>query len=338
MRRPRTRTGVDLGKAAAAWRGGRRRAATALAVVLLMIPASAMAQPASAPPRGCVGHSGPLTLSLVPHVPQVVLEIELVLRSTADGTIHDDPNQITLITDQGEQAVPLTAAQAKNMFSNTGQVIVGTLAFGLTGYLATTEARAALVKHIDDTIWTVTEIPPGATRTGSLYFKSLDPKTDQFMLTVDGLSDDSGALPAIHVGCGLVKDASAKTAPPTTTVRTYATALRTASGPLAMTLTRVEFAADSTSADVTVENNSDVEANLFFAKPATVLRDASGNSYALQDLKTTLPDRVPAHGSVHGILVFAPVPRPPLTTAATLSMPNVQLGQDVLELKMDIPF
>jgi len=335
----RMRTEADgRNPVAASRRGRRRRVAVAATALLLLAQPFVVAQPASAPPTACVAQSGPASLSIIPHVPQILFEIEITLRNAAAGVIHDDPGQITLVSDQGDQTNPLTAAQAKSMISNPSQAFWAAFGLGYTGYLLTKEHQDALMKHVHDFIWTATDIPPGGAEQGSLFFKLPNPKTGQFLLTMDGLSAESGPLPALHVICALVKDESAKGPPAPPTVRTYAAPLHATSGPLVITLTKVEFARDATSADVTVENTSDVGANLFFAKPATVLRDPYGKSYALQDLKTTLDDLVPAHASVRGTLVFAPLPRPPLIAAATLSMPNVQLGTDVLELKMEIGF
>ena len=314
------------------------RAWIAAAAVLLLFQAPVAAQPVNPPSSACSGQSGSVTASLSPLAPQVLFEMELTLQNNAAGTLHVDPGQIALLSDQGDQTTALTAQQAKSLIYNPGQSFWSWFWFGSIGYATNQAHQAALMKHVDEAIWTATAIQPGATEQGALFFKLPNPKTAQFALVINGLSADSGALPPLRVDCALPKDQSAKGAPTPPAVRTYSMALRAVSGPIAMTLTNVQFTADATSAVVTIENTSDAEANLFFAKGGTVLTDASGKSYALSYLKTTVDDRVPAHGTVRGVLVFDPIPQPPLTAAATLTMPNIHLGDAVLELTMEIHF
>jgi hypothetical protein len=269
-------------------------------------------------------------------MPQVLFEVPLVLENRSDTAFHVDPARMALISDQGEQSSPLTAEQAKAVIYNPGQSLWSAFWFGLIGYAVNAAKQAQLMKEVDARILVPMDLQAGAVQKGSLFFKPPDPKADQFVLVVDGLAASAGALPSVRVTCAYPKNRPVQASAPAPAVRTYALQARAASGPVALAVSQIEFRQDATALNVTVQNDSDTDANLFFAKAGATLTDDTGRTYALRVLATDLADYVPAHGSVQGRLVFAPLPPPPVTSKAVLTMADVHAGDTAYDLRVEL--
>jgi hypothetical protein len=309
--------------------------AAVMAMLLILQPA-AFGQAPGVQSQGCLGESDAIALSAAPMAPHVLFEIELSVLNKTAAKIHLDPGKFAVLSDQGDQATPLTSDQAKSIIYNPSQSLWSGFWFGYLGYAANASKQAELMKRVDAKILTATDVQPGIAVKGSLFFKPPTPKARQFVLVVDGLSSDTGALDPLHVNCAYPSSRSSQTAAAPPAVRTYSLALRAASGPITMSVSRIEFAQDATSVVVVIENSSDTDADLFFAKPSTYLTDTTGKSYALRSLRTEIGDRVNAHGAVRGTLVFQPLAHPELTTSVTLTMPDIRVGDATYEIKADV--
>lgn len=304
--------------------------------LLLLLPQPAPAQPSGGPTAPCMGASEAIAVSAAPQMPQALFEVPLVLQNRTEGTLHVDPARMALLSDRGEQAGPLTAEQAKAIIYNPGQSLWAGFWFGILGYTANRAKQARLMKEVDLRILTATDLQPGAVQKGSLFFKAPDPKADQFVLVVDGLSAASGALPPVRVACAYPKNRPGGATASVPAVRAYALQERATSGPIAVTVSQIEFSQDATTLSVTFENDSDAEADLFFAKAGATLTDGAGRTYALRALTADVGDRVAAHGTLQGRLMFAPLPVPPATSAAVLTMPDVHVGDAAYDLRIEL--
>lgn len=324
-------------------RGGRaldrRRAWVALMVALVLAaPTGAFAQTPPDQSTRCQGESDAISVSSTVLPPAAVFEIELTLQNKAVGKIHVDPGRFSVTGEMDEMLTPLTADQAKGFIDNPGQSFWSFFWFGSLGYAANQAKQAEQKKQIDTRILNATDIPPGGVRKGSLFFKVPTPKAEQFTLVIEGLTLEGTDLAPLRLGCAFPKSfhAGQGAAPTPPSVRTFTLVARGGSGPIVLGVSKIVFAKDSTSLEVTVENSSDVEANIFFAVANATLTDNAGKSYALRVLKSEISDRVAPHGSIPGRLTFEPMPLPPLTTGVTLTMPDIRAGDAVYEVKVDL--
>jgi hypothetical protein len=308
---------------------------SAMAMLMIVQPA-AFGQAPGVPSQACLAESDAVALSAAPMAPNVLFEIDLSILNKTGAKIHIDPEKFAALSDQGDQATPLTSDRAKSIIYNPSQSLWSGFWFGYLGYAANASKQAELMKRVDARILTAMDVQPGIAIRGSLFFKLPTPKARQFVLIADGLTSEIGALDALRVNCAYPSGRSGQTAAAPPAVRAYSLALRASSGPITMNVSRIEFAQDATSVVVVIENSSGIDADLFFAKPSASLTDTAGTSYALRSLKTDIGDRLPAHGAVRGTLVFPPLAHPEVTTSVTLTMPDIRVGDATYELKADV--
>ncbi len=315
----------------------RTRTWIALMVALVLaVPTGAFAQTPPDQSTRCLGESDSISVSSTVLPPTALFEIELTFQNKATGRIHVDPGRFALIGEIEELMTPLTADQAKGLIDNPGQSFWSFFWFGSLGYAANQAKQADLKKQVDTRILSVTDIQPGAVHKGSLFFKGPNTKAEQFTLVIEGLTSEGSELASLRLGCEFPKGRSGQGAAAPPSVRTFALVARGRSGPIAMGVSKIVFAKDATSLEVTIENASDVEANIFFAMASATLTDKAGKSYALRVLKSEVGDRVAPHSSIRGKLTFEPMPLPPVTTGATLTMPDIRAGDAVYEVKVDL--
>jgi len=316
------------------------RALTATVLLLALVPwTGASAQ--SGPPRAtsCSSASDILTVTANVRPPRAVLEIELALRNTSTAPIRIDPARFALFNDQGEQFAPLSAEQARQLIRNPALDLWGWFWFGTSGSEVgigvgvTTQAS----QEVDLRILRAVDLAPGATLRGSVYFRSPHPQVNLFILSLDGLTGGTDTpLAPVRLTCDVPR--AAATSGAAGAAKLVPLNARAAAGPVAVSVSGVSFAKDFTTLMVSVENSATVEAGLFAALLDARLTDDGGRTYAVRLLRSDLPDRVPARGTVRGRLVFEPLPFPPVLRSARLTLPEIRVGDAVYEIALDLRF
>jgi hypothetical protein len=324
-------------------RGGtkRRYMWIALATVLVVTGQTMVrAQPTPVQPTTFLGESESVSVSATVVPTQVPLfEIALVVRNKTAGPLHMDPSRFALVSDEGQQASPLSSDEAKNLIRNPDQTFWSFFWFGWLGYAANASQQANQMRQVDAKILKAADIEEGASVNGSLYFKPLNPKTTQFTLSIDGLAQPSGEkVTAVRLNGELPrgKPAQGAPAPQRPIVKTYPLSARGSSGPIVIEISTAEFGKDSTSVAVTIKNSSAAEVSILSPVFKATMVDNTGKTYALRFLKTEIGDRVASNGSIQGRLTFDPMPLPPLITSMTLTVPGFQVDDAVYDVKVEM--
>ena len=316
--------------------------ARALALIILgilAVPIGALAQPAPARPTACSSASDLLAVTATVRPPRAVLEIELTLRNSSPAPIRINPDHFALFNDQGEQAAPLSADQARQLMRNPALDLWGWFWFGTSGSevgigVGVTNQAS---QEVDLRILRTVDLAPGATLRGSAYFRSPHPQVNLFILSLDGLSAGTGTILApVRLTCEVPK--AAATSGAAGAAKLVPLNARATAGPVVIAASGISFAKDFTTLMVSVENGAAVEAGLFAALLDAQLTDDGGRTYAVQVMRSDLPDRVPARGIVRGRLVFEPLPFPPVLRSARLTLPEIRVGEALYEITLDLHF
>ncbi|MGH7185328.1 MAG: hypothetical protein ACREIB_03485, partial [Pseudomonadota bacterium] len=123
-----------------------------------------------------------------------------------------------------------------------------------------------------------------------------------------------------------------------TGARWMAVSARAEAGPIAVTVSNIEFTRLATTVTVAVENAADADADLFTAIGDARMIDSAGRRYTVRMLPSDLPDKVSARSRGRGRLVFDPLPIPPAVNAATLAIPGVRVGAATYDISIDLRF
>ncbi len=318
--------------------GGSMWIALAMTVVV-MGQTMALAQPATVPPTTFLGESESVAVSAtVVRGNLPLLEIALTVQNKTAGPVRMDPSRFLLVSDQGDQASPLSADVAKDLMRSPDQSFWSWFWFGAIGYVANANQQADQMKQVDLRILKASDIDPGGNVKGSLFFKPLNAKTSQFTLSIDGLAQPSGEkLAAVRLNGELPKGTAAQgAAPQRPLIKTYALSGKGSAGPIAIEVTRAEFSKDFTVVAVTITNSSAAEVSTLSPVVKATMADDTGKTYTLRFLKTEIGDRVTSNGSIQGRLTFEPMPLPPLTTAMTLTVPGFQVEDAAYDVKVEM--
>ena len=315
------------------------RALTATVLLLVLVPSTgAFAQSGPPQPASCSGASDVLTVTATVRPPRAVLEIELALRNASPAPIRIDPARFALFNDQGEQFAPLSAEQARQLIRNPALDLWGWFWFGTSGSEVgigvgvTTQAS----QEVDLRILRAVDLAPGATLRGSVYFRSPHPQVNLFILSLDGLTGGTDTpLAPVRLTCDVPR--AAATSGSVGAAKLVPLNARAAAGPVAVSVSGASFAKDFTTLMVSVDNSATVEAGLFAALLDARLTDG-GRTYAVRLLRSDVPDRVPARGTVRGRLVFEPLPFPPVLRSARMTLPEIRVGDAVYEIALDLRF
>jgi hypothetical protein len=314
-------------------------------VLVLIVGSLLLTQPfrvggqESRAPVPCQAESAGLTiLAAVRQRVPYVFEIELTIRNGSAAIVRLDPAGLVLVPDRGAPVKPLTLDQTIQPIRAPISVGVSWLAvFGSFGIFVNVDSQELLIRDVEARFLSPAPVAPGATLKGSAYFRPQLELT-QFDLLVDELTMPSGEpLAALLLRTCPVPGRTAGSrpagAPPEG--RAAAPNARGAAGPFAATVRGVLLTADATTISVSLENGGAVEGRLFNALADARLTDQLGRVYPVRMLRSDVPDRVAPGGSVHGRLVFAPLPLAPTTRGATLTLPGVAAGDAAYDLNVE---
>ncbi len=301
-----------------------------------------LAQSGAARFTTCQVGSDALAVSATVRQPYVILEIELVLQNGSASGIQIDPSRFALYSDQGELNVPLSAEQAAQLIRNPTLDVWAWfwVVSGNFGVAVGVGGTSEQVQRVDTRMLRPTELLPGASVKGSLYFRSPNPRVNLFTLSLEGMAAAGERLAPVRLNCEMPRPPASggAAAAPAPAMKTITMNARAAVGPLIISVPALDFAKDFTAVMLSIENSADVEANLFAVLLDTKLIDDTGRAYAVRPLRSELPARVPARGSVRGRLVFEPLPLPPAIRVTRLTMPEVRVGDAVYDIQIELRF
>lgn len=313
--------------------------AGALCVVLLVLAVSGVAaQPAPGPRNTCAADSDFLGVTATVFHPIPILEIQVGLENRSAGKLRVEPGMFAMTSAQTGRVSPLTLEQAKEVLQNPAQVLAGLLLFGLVGLFANVESQKRWTAYAETTLFRAADLPPGASARGSLFFRPTLSMT-QLTLALEGLTSEAGEpLPPLVTNCRVPSQTAQPTPVATAEARTYVMTARATAGPITLRVQNAEFAREATTLTVSVENAGDVEANLFNAIADARLADSGGKTYTIRTLRSDLSDRIPPLSGAKGRLVFEPLPLPPTVKAATLTVPEIRVGEAVYTIIAELRF
>ncbi len=277
------------------------------------------------------------------------VEVELTLLNKTQGGIRIDPWRFALVPDQGDPVSPASPEQVVYALGGPGPLNVGLFGFfgGGRGSSFGVAVGGAVplnlsARTIDARILRAGELASGASLRRSVYFRPASWPA-QFTLLLDGLAVSSGAgLPPIELrNCQMSfrpSEPPVAVTPPPLGARTIVLSARADTGPVAVSVSSVEFTRQATTLTVVVENSAEVDADLFVAIGETRLVDNTGKAYAVRMLRSDLPDRVGSRSQGRGRLVFEPLPIPPAVISAALTIPGVRVGAEAYDIRLDLRF
>jgi hypothetical protein len=314
-------------------------------VVVLGVHTNARSQPRTAGPcrvdGPVVSADGTVRSRALPYF----LEIELTVTNRLPGRLRLDPMRFVLVPDQGDpvgaaapdQVVSVLRSPSPAYLDLAGVVWTGSVAIGVGVGPIDLQARAIEARMLKPG-----DVASGASVRGSIYFGPAAWPA-QFTLSLDGLAGESSAAlpPAELRGCQMPYRPSQPpvvVSPVPAAPRTFLISARATAGPVAVSVSKVEFARHATTVSVAVENGAAVDADLFVAIGQAELVDGAGRAYAVRMLRSDLADRVAAGGQVRGILVFDPLPMPAGKVSAVLLMPGVRVAGATYDIRIDLQF
>jgi hypothetical protein len=313
--------------------------------VLLGHGALASAQPSTASTADCQAENNFVAIAGIVHVrAPYFVEVELSVHNKSAAALWIDPARITLVPDDGrpiatassDQVVHAPRGSAPVYIDATGIIVSGSFAIGVG--IGPIDLRG---RTLEARFLRAQSIPGDARQAGSVYF---NPKAwpARFDLAVNGLRLGAGAsLPALSLrGCVLrhiPKVPPQPLAQPIPSARRIEVAAQATRGPVTMKVSAVELGRFATTLTVAIENASDREMDLFTAYGHTRLVDDAGASYALHILRSDLAERVPARGTIHGRLVFEPIPLDRVPPKVTLALPGLRVGGLIHDLAVVVP-
>lgn len=325
-----------------------RRLIAGLTGVLMLcaVPATSSAQvrPAAVPCRVdafLLSAAGTVKTRALPYF----VEIELTLTNKSHIDLRVDPGRFTLLPDQGEPVTPAGRAQVIEALRNPTPVNLGFFGFfsiGSVGVAVGAYPLDVVTRTVDARILKSGELGPAASITGSVFFAPAAWPA-QFAVSLDGLTAPSGtALP--HVVLHACRMPFRPNEPPVALgaipagARSIAVSARGEAGPIAVSVSNVEFTRLATTVTVEVANAADADADLFAAIGDARVTDSAGRHYTVRMLPSDLPDKVGARSRGRGRLVFEPLPIPPAVNEATLAIPGVRVGAAAYDITIDLRF
>lgn len=285
----------------------------------------------------CIARSGSLTVTATLQTLAAALEINLLVSNAGPVAVRVDPSKAVLATAEGVQT-PWTAAQVKRAHSDLGAYIVAGALFppllAITGI-----SQLNFNRYVDGRALRAGDVAPGGTLRGSIFF-AMPPETQsRAALDLTGLISDLGNARPIRLYCPLPRGPSAYAASGAFVPLTVSLGASAARGAAEVSVDLVEFAADYTAVELRMTNKGDAPAEIFGAMVNATLRDETGTIYAGFPARGDFRDRVPAKQTVPARLVFAPLPLPPKTTAAILTIPGIRFGpEDAIDLTVVLRF
>lgn len=304
------------------------RKASAILLLIAVLPAVVWAQPAADVPASCLGKAGGLTATVwIIQLPSAI-EFDLLLANQGDAPLQFDPSTVVLRTAEST-ASPLTADETKRADRDYGAYVLSGLLFQGALLPFTLIAQLNFNRYVETRIFHAADIRPGQPVRGSLFFP----------LQPDGRS--RAALDLGRVGlkmyCSLPRrdvDVDVPPAPPILTVSLNA---RGRSGPVEARVHTAEFGADYTALELSMFNQSAASAEIFMAMVNASLRDGAGVVYAARAVRSDFMDRIAALGSGTVRLVFVPLPAS--TAAASLRIPGVWFGpENSVDVTVELKF
>ncbi len=315
-------------------------------LLVLGAPISAASAQVGSTPR-CQADIAALSAAGVVHTRALpyFVEVELTLMNKSQGGIRLDPGRFVLQPDQGDLVAPASRDQVIYALGGPSGVNLGlfgvfwsgSVGVGVSAYPLDLSAR-----RIDARILKAGELAPGVTLRGSVFFRPASWPA-HFNILLDGLAGESGAgLPPVELrNCQMPfrpSEPPVALNPPPPGARTFAVSVRADAGPIVVSVSSVEFNRLATTLTVTVENSAEANADLFTAIGETRLVDNTGKVYLVRMLRSDLPDRVGPRSQGRGRLVFEPLPIPPITISATLTIPGVRVAPASYDISIDLRF
>jgi len=308
------------------------------AVALIMtLSFPAFAQPTSDLGPTCIGQSGFVTVTATLQTLAAALEVELLVANTGTVAVRIDPSKAVLTTAEGVQS-PWTADQVKRAHRDLGAYIVAGGLFPPLLILAGV-SQLNFNRYVDARAFRSGGVAAGQTAHGSIFFP-MPPETQaRATLELTGFAAASADLRPVRLYCALPRGASARAvlgafAPLTVSLGTTAATTR-----VEVTVDTIEFAPDYTAVDLRISNKSETPVEIFGAMVNASMRDGAGRIYAGRPALGSFIDELPARRSVAIRLIFAPLPLPPKTAAATLTIPGIWFGpEDAFDLTVDLRF
>ncbi|MGH2349896.1 MAG: hypothetical protein ACRDFT_10595, partial [bacterium] len=154
-----------------------------------------------------------------------------------------------------------------------------------------------------------------------------------------GLVPASGALRPVRLYCALPRGASAQVVSGPFAPLTVSLGASASKGGAEVAVDAVEFAPDYTAVELRISNTAEMPAEIFGAMVNASVRDEAGITYAGRPARGDFRDRVLAKQTISARLVFAPLPLPPKTTVAMLTIPRIWFGpEDAVDLTVVLRF
>jgi hypothetical protein len=273
------------------------------------------------------------------------VEVELTLVNKGQTRLRLDPARFSLVPDQGAPVSPTGRDEVVDTLRSPVSPYVGAYGIFHSGSFGVAIGVGPLDLHakvIESRVLRAGDLLPGASVRGSVYFRPPSWPA-QFSLVLDGLASESGAgLPSVALrDCWMPFRPSEPpigfgSLPPG--LRTVPVNARAEAGPMALSVSSVEFTRDATTLAITVQNNGPAAADLFMAIADARLVDDTGKTYAVRIVRSDFPERVTERGEARGRLVFEPLPHPPAVTSARLTLPGIRAGGALYDLRVDLRF
>ncbi|HEY3249077.1 MAG TPA: hypothetical protein VGK88_12415 [bacterium] len=285
----------------------------------------------------CVGRSGSITVAANLQTLAAALEVELFLENTGTVSIRLDPSKTVLRTNENTLSA-WTADQAKQAHRDIGAyILAGALFPPLLAITGVTQLN--FNRYVDSRAFHTIDMPAGGTARGSIFFPMPPESAARAELELGGLTPDSGALLPVRMYCALPRGASAQVAANGFAPLTVSLGANGSNGAAAVTVEAVEFASDYTAVEIRISNKADTQAEIFGAMVNASLQDGSGAIYAGRPARSDFGNRILAKQTVSARLVFDPLPLPPITSKAALTIPRVWFGpEDAVDVTVVLQF
>jgi hypothetical protein len=285
----------------------------------------------------CMGRSGPITVTAILQTLAAVLEIELIVANAGSAAVRIDPATAVLTTAESVES-PWTADQVKRAHRDLGAYILAGALFppllALTGV-----SQLNFNRYVDGRALHAGEVAAGQTVRGSIFFPMPPDTQARAALDLAGIAAVSGTLRPLRLYCALPRGPSAQATAGAFLPLTVALGTVASSGAVEVSVDLVEFAADYTAIELRISNKADIPVEIFGAMVNASVRDGAGTIYAGRPARGDFGDRIPAKQTSSARLVFAPLPLPPTTAVATLTIPRVWFGpEDAVDLTVVLRF
>jgi hypothetical protein len=308
---------------------------TFLLVAAMSVPVFAQLPPDLTPT--CIGQSGFITVTANLQTLAAALEVDLFIANSGAVAVRVDPAQAVLTTAESVQT-PWTADEVKRAHRDLGAYIVAGALFppllALTGI-----SQLNFNRYVDGRALRVGEVAPGQTLRGSIFFPMPPEAQARAALDLTGFVPVSGTLRPVKLYCALPRGASAHVVSGVFAPLTVSLRVSASSGAAEVAVDAVEFSPEYTAVELRISNTGETPVEIFGAMVNASVRDGAGTTYAGRPARSDFGDRVPAKQTSAARLVFAPLPLPPTTAVATLTIPRVWFGpEDAVDLTVVLRF